>query len=116
MRSHRSFLGVAGLLLAASLTAAGAARAGSVEVKLTLPVRARLDLANRHHPPAPFIVVRQEGEGRIEARTSTCSRSSAPTCSRSSSATPTSTSSSRGRSTTPPTTCACWRAMPSSGA
>ena len=40
---------------------------GSVEVKLTLPVRARLDLANRDTIlPAPFVVVRQEGEGRIE--------------------------------------------------
>ena len=43
MRSHRSFLGVAGLLLAASLTVAGAARAGSVEVKLTLPVHTEYD-------------------------------------------------------------------------
>ncbi len=67
MRSHRSFLRAAGWLLLAVLAPAGSARAGSVEVKLTLPVRARLDLANRHSLlPAPFIVVRQEGEGRIE--------------------------------------------------
>ena len=67
MRSHRSSLGVAGLLLAAGLAPSGVARAGSVEVKLTLPVRARLDLVNRHTLlPAPFIVVRQEGEGKIE--------------------------------------------------
>jgi hypothetical protein len=46
---------------------AAAAHAGAVEVRLTLPVRARLDLANRSSVlPAPFIVVRQEGEGRIE--------------------------------------------------
>src|SRR5262245_66571955 len=67
MRARRSSLAPAGLLVAATLTGAGAARAASVEVKLTLPVRARLDLANRHTIlPAPFIVVRQEGEGRIE--------------------------------------------------
>ena len=66
MRSHRSFLGVAGLLLAASLTAAGA----------RAPVRSRSSSRCRsapvsisptaHHPPRAFIVVRQEGEGRIE--------------------------------------------------
>jgi len=67
MSSHRSFTRAAGLFLLAALAPAGSAHAGSVEVKLTLPVRARLDLANRHSLlPAPFIVVRQEGEGRIE--------------------------------------------------
>jgi hypothetical protein len=67
MRRRRSFSRAAGWLLAVVLVAAGAAHAGSVEVKLTLPVRARLDLANRHTLlPAPFIVVRQEGEGRVE--------------------------------------------------
>jgi hypothetical protein len=68
MRRRRLFLGASALLtLLVSLTSAPAARAGSVEVKLTLPVRARLDLANRDSIlPAPFIVVRQEGEGRIE--------------------------------------------------
>lgn len=66
MRRRRSLLrAVASLLLFGSLT--GAASAGSVEVRLTLPVRARLDLANRNSVlPAPFIVVRQEGEGRIQ--------------------------------------------------
>jgi hypothetical protein len=68
MRTRRPFLGVAALpMLLVSLTLAPAAWAGSVEVKLTLPVRARLDLANRDSIlPAPFVVVRQEGEGRIE--------------------------------------------------
>ena len=67
MRSRRSFLGAAGLVLMAATANVEVARAGTVEVKLTLPVRARLDLANRNTLlPAPFIVVRQEGEGRIE--------------------------------------------------
>jgi hypothetical protein len=68
MRTRRPFLGVTALpMLLVSLTLAPAAWAGSVEVKLTLPVRARLDLANRDSIlPAPFVVVRQEGEGRIE--------------------------------------------------
>jgi hypothetical protein len=67
MRSRRSFPRAAALLIAAALAPAGAARGGNVEVKLTLPVRARLDLANRNTIlPAPFIVVRQEGEGRVE--------------------------------------------------
>jgi hypothetical protein len=67
MRSRRSFLVASGLLLTTTLATAPAAHGGSVEVKLTLPVRARLDLANRNTIlPAPFIVVRQEGEGRIE--------------------------------------------------
>ena len=68
MRRRRSHLGATSTLtLLVSLSFAAAAHAGSVEVKLTLPVRARLDLANRDSIlPAPFIVVRQEGEGRIE--------------------------------------------------
>jgi hypothetical protein len=67
MRSRRSFLVAAGLVLMATTATVEVARAGNIEVKLTLPVRARLDLANRHTIlPAPFIVVRQEGEGRIE--------------------------------------------------
>jgi hypothetical protein len=66
MRRRRSLLrAAASLLLVGPL--AGAASAGSVEVRLTLPVRARLDLTNRNSVlPAPFIVVRQEGEGRIQ--------------------------------------------------
>ena len=43
--------------------------AASTEVKLTLPVRARLDLAGRKTiAPAPFIMVSREGEGRIPGR------------------------------------------------
>ena len=60
------------LLLAAGLMLGAAAPilAGSVaEVKLTLPVRARLDLAGRKTiAPAPFIMVNREGEGRIPGR------------------------------------------------
>jgi hypothetical protein len=65
---RRSFLGAAaGSTLLVYLSLPPAAGAGSVKIKLTLPVRARLDLANRDTIlPAPFVVVRQEGEGRIE--------------------------------------------------
>ena len=67
MRTRRPYPGAALAILLVSLALAPDARAGSVEVKLTLPVRARLDLANRDSIlPAPFVVVRQEGEGRIE--------------------------------------------------
>ena len=68
MRRRRSLVGAAVLSsLFLSVVLSAAAVAGTVEVKLTLPVRARLDLANRDSVlPAPFIVVRQEGEGRIE--------------------------------------------------
>jgi len=45
------------------------AAATSTEVKLVLPVRARLDLAGRKTiAPAPFIMVSREGEGRIPGR------------------------------------------------
>ena len=45
------------------------ADAGTTEVKLTLPVRARLDLAGRRTiAPAPFIMVSREGEGRLPGR------------------------------------------------
>ena len=43
--------------------------ATATEVKLTLPVRARLDLTGRKTiAPAPFIMVSREGEGRIPGR------------------------------------------------
>ncbi len=43
--------------------------ATTTEVKLTLPVRARLDLTGRKTiAPAPFIMVSREGEGRIPGR------------------------------------------------
>ncbi|MCG8462384.1 MAG: hypothetical protein MI919_39375 [Holophagales bacterium] len=45
------------------------AMAGTTEVKLTLPVRARLDLAGRRTiAPVPFIMISQEGEGRLPGR------------------------------------------------
>jgi hypothetical protein len=48
---------------------APAAKAGTTEVKLTLPVRARLDLTGRRTiAPAPFIMVSREGEGRLPGR------------------------------------------------
>lgn len=53
-----------------AFTAAGLAlpaAAGTVEVKLTLPVRARLDLTGRRTiAPLPFIMVSREGEGQVE--------------------------------------------------
>lgn len=40
--------------------------AGTIEVKLTLPVRARLDLTGRRTiAPLPFIMVSREGEGQV---------------------------------------------------
>ena len=59
------------LPLAALLVVAPAppADAGTTEVKLTLPVRARLDLAGRRSiAPAPCIMVSREGEGRLPGR------------------------------------------------
>jgi hypothetical protein len=55
-------------LLAGTLSAP-AADAGTTEVKLTLPVRARLDLTGKRTiAPAPFIMVSREGEGRLPGR------------------------------------------------
>jgi len=63
-------LAVCCLLAAAGLlSSAGAAVAGSVEVRLSLPVRARIDLLGRKTiVVAPFLVVSQEGEESIERR------------------------------------------------
>lgn len=45
------------------------AGAGTTEVKLTLPVQARLDLTGKKTiAPAPFIMVSREGEGRLPGR------------------------------------------------
>jgi hypothetical protein len=56
------------LLLVAGLEPP-AADAGTAEVKLTLPVRARLDLAGRRSlAPAPCIMVSREGEGQLPGR------------------------------------------------
>ncbi len=61
-------LAMAAALLAA-LPASESVFAGAVEVKLTLPVRARLDLAGRRTVAAlPFLMVSQEGEGQIPGR------------------------------------------------
>ncbi len=58
---------VAAVVLAALL--APALGAGSVEVRFDVPVRARLDLADRDTIAlAPFLVVTEEGEGPIERR------------------------------------------------
>ena len=58
---HRRLAVVVLMVMAAPLAAR------TVDVRLTLPVRARLDLTNRSTlTAAPFIVVRQEGEGRLQ--------------------------------------------------
>lgn len=67
----RSGLAAAVLMAAASivLPAPEPVFAGTAEVKLTLPVRARLDLTGRRTISAvPFIMVSQEGEGRLPGR------------------------------------------------
>ncbi len=54
--------GLAGLSMPSPIGAEG-----TVEVRLKLPMRARIDLAGRDTLlPAPFMVVSQEGEGRIQ--------------------------------------------------
>lgn len=64
-------LGSATFLLAAAATVtliawAAPLFAGTVEVNLTLPVRARIDLEGKKTiAPVPFIMVSREGEGRI---------------------------------------------------
>ena len=59
--------GLAALLLATGLVPVVVA--GTTEVKLTLPVKARLDLdGKRSIAPAPFIMVSREGEGRLPGR------------------------------------------------
>jgi hypothetical protein len=63
-------LPVAALVAAALLALAAPAPAGIVEVRLKLPVRARLDLTGRDSVTVvPFIVMSQEGEERIKGRT-----------------------------------------------
>src|SRR4051795_11091620 len=64
MKRNRS-LALAALLALVSLPAF----AGSVEVKLTLPQRARLDLQGRKSVAVvPFLVVSQEGAEKIKGR------------------------------------------------
>lgn len=69
-RARPSRASVVGLGLTLSLLAASMAPAPAlanpVEVGLKLPMRARVDLTNRSTlVPAPFVVLSQEGEGRI---------------------------------------------------
>lgn len=57
---------VTAVLLALPLLGVAEARAGTTEVDLTLPVRARLDLQGmRTIAPTPFVMVSREGEGRV---------------------------------------------------
>lgn len=56
-------------LLLGAVPVAPPIQAGTTEVKLTLPVRARIDLSGRRSIAAvPFIMVSQEGEGRLPGR------------------------------------------------
>src|SRR4029079_2299185 len=64
MKRNRS-LALGALLTLAALPAF----AGSVEVKLTLPQRAKLDLQGRKSiAVVPFLVVRQEGAEKVKGR------------------------------------------------
>lgn len=68
MRKTRTAFVAGALLLLLASTVAWVAPllAATVEVKLNLPVRARIDLENRKTiAPVPFIMVSREGEGRI---------------------------------------------------
>ena len=59
----------AGCFLLLPILAAVPAMAGSTEVTLTLPVRARLDLTGRRTiVSTPFLMVSREGEGRLPGR------------------------------------------------
>ncbi len=66
---RRALLGVIPAVLLLAEAVVPPVLAGIAEVKLTLPVRARLDLTGRRTiAPAPFIMVSREGEGRIPGR------------------------------------------------
>ncbi len=66
MKHHKIALGTLAFLLLATSVWVPSLDAGQVEVKLTLPVRARIDLDGRKTiAPVPFIMVSREGEGRI---------------------------------------------------
>jgi hypothetical protein len=68
-RTGRVIAAASALSLVASFLLPALAAAGVTEVKLTLPVRARLDLEGRRTiAPVPFIMVSREGEGRIQGR------------------------------------------------
>lgn len=62
-------LRVSALLLLGGLAIAGTARAAAVEVKLNLPVRARVDLQGRKSVTLPpFLVVSREGERDVRMK------------------------------------------------
>lgn len=69
MRGLSLLLVAAACFLGPPLLGAAAAVAGTTEVTLTLPVRARLDLTGRRTIAAtPFLMVSREGEGRLPGR------------------------------------------------
>lgn len=62
-------LGAAAAMSLAALVATPADAADTVEVRVSLPVKARIDLTDRRTiAPVPFILVSSEGEGRIPGR------------------------------------------------
>ncbi len=66
MNHHKIGLGTMAFLLLSASVWVPPLDAGQVEVKLTLPVRARIDLEGRKTiAPVPFIMVSREGEGRL---------------------------------------------------
>lgn len=66
---RRAFVALAGLGLVMSLAAGSRAEAGTTEVRLRLPQRAKLDLAGRRTiTVAPFLVVSQEGQEKVRGR------------------------------------------------
>lgn len=68
-RTPMAMLAALAMVGSLPLAWAGIASAGTVEVNLTLPVRARLDLTGKRTiSPVPFIMISQEGEGRIAGR------------------------------------------------
>lgn len=68
-KRRRVAAGLAGATLLLAALPVADLLAGSVEVKLTLPVRARLDLEGRRTVATlPFMMVSQEGEGQIPGR------------------------------------------------
>ncbi len=66
-RSRTAFVaGALALLLVSAVAWVAPLLAATVEVKLSLPMRARIDLEDRKTiAPVPFIMVSREGEGRI---------------------------------------------------
>ncbi|MCB1036748.1 MAG: hypothetical protein KDD47_23180, partial [Acidobacteria bacterium] len=68
-RQRRRRLGAALGVAVFAFLASGPLVAGAVEVRLQLPVRARLDLTSRRTITiAPFLVVTQEGQEAVQRR------------------------------------------------